>query len=902
MPESKPPILKHFRPEWLMSQLTCVTDAVITTDTQERVTSLNSVAESLTGWNQAEAVGVALKDVFRIVNTETRTTVESPTVRALRDGVNVELPKHTLLIAKNGKEYSIGPIDHSATPIRNVVGELAGAVLIFRDVSELCRQERAVHTALHFAENIISKLREPFLVLDNDLQIRTANRAFYERFQVEANGVEGRSIFEMGGGQWDITPMRALLNEVLTGHASVQDFNVEVDFPTIGKRLVLLNARRFGSVENHPDLILLAMEDITERKRTERALQQVQQRQRFILDSIPQKLATTKPDGSVDYFNPQWMEYTGLTFEQLQDFGWKQIIHPDDVGDHVREWLYATQAGEVFEHESRFRRADGEYRWHISRGVPMRNEAGQVAMWMGANTDIHDIKVIELALVDSEIRYRRLFETAKDGILILDTKSGRITDANPYMSELLGYSLEHFLGKEMWEIGLFQDKSANEAAVRTLQDEGYIRYEHLPLETSQGLQVEVEVVANAYQVDDHKVIQCNIRDITERSQLEKQMLEQVEALAGVHRRKDEFLAMLSHELRNPLAPIANAVQLLGLQKHEDPLQCRARTIIERQVGHLTRLIDDLLEVSRITTGKIHLQLERIDLNGIVALGIETTRPLIDKSRHELKVSLSSQPVWVYGDRARLEQVVVNFLTNAAKYTDDGGTIAITLEKDDEEAVLRVKDTGVGIAAELLPHIFELFTQSERSLDRSQGGLGIGLCLVQRLVNMHGGHVEVKSTVGSGSEFLVYLPMMMAHAVSPNSQKSISAGVSGVGLRVLVVDDNLDAAQTLGMLLEETGHDVQLACDGPTALQMTLAYRPHVVLLDIGLPGFDGYEVARKIRDDATLKDIVLVAITGYGHATDIRRSSEVGFDYHLVKPADFMKIREILATISGRSN
>lgn len=902
MPESNSPDLGHFRPEWLKSPLTSVADAVITTDTEERVTSLNPVAELLTGWSQAEAVGVALKDVFRIVNIETRTTVESPTVRALRDGVNVELPQHTLLIAKDGKEYSIGPIDHSATPIRNVVGELAGVVLIFRDVSELKRQERAVHTALHFAENIISTLREPFLVLDKDLQIRTANRAFHDRFQVETKGVEGRSIFELGGGQWDITEMRVLLNEVLTGHQPVLDYEEEIDFPKIGKRTLLLNARRFGSVENHPDLILLAMEDITERKRTEVALQQMQQRQKFILDSTPQKLATTRPDGSVDYFSPQWMEYTGLTFEQLKDFGWKQIIHPDDLDDHVREWLYATQAGQVYEHESRFRRADGEYRWHISRGVPMRNEAGRIAMWMGANTDIHDIKMIELALMDSEIRYRRLFETAKDGILILDTMSGKITDANPFMSELLGYSHEHFLSKEMWEIGLFSDKSANEAAVRTLQDEGYIRYEHLPLETSQGLQVEVEVVANAYLVDDHKVIQCNIRDITERSQLEKQMLEQAEALAGLHRRKDEFLAMLSHELRNPLAPIANAVQLLSLQKHEDPLQYRARTIIERQVGHLTRLIDDLLEVSRITTGKIHLQLDRIDLNRTVALGIEATRPLMDRSHHALQASLLSQPVWVYGDSARLEQVVVNLLTNAAKYTADGGTISIALAREDEEAVLRVRDTGVGIAAELLPHIFELFTQSERSLDRSQGGLGIGLSLVQRLVIKHGGRVEVTSTLGLGSEFVVYLPMMTAHAASPKSLESISAGDAGAGLRVLVVDDNMDAAQSLGMLLEETGHDVQLAYDGPTALQSALAYRPNVVLLDIGLPGLDGYEVARKIRGDATLKDIVLVAITGYGQATDIQRSSEVGFDYHLVKPANFMKIREILATISGRSN
>jgi len=901
MPEPRPEDASHFRTEWLMSNPTNVGDAVITTDTEGVVTSLNRVAESLTGWNQTEAVGVSLKNIFKIVNTATRTTVESPTVRAVRDGVNVELPKHALLIAKNGKEYPIGPVDHSATPIRNARGELTGAVLVFRDIAELCRQERAVQIALAYAENIIATLREPFLVLDESLQIRTANRAFYKVFHVERPETEGRSIYELGGGQWDFTRLRSLLDKVLSDHDPVHDFEVAIDFPTIGKRIMLLNARCFGSVEDHSELILLAIEDITERKRSEVESQQVQQRQRFILDSIPQKLVTTKPDGSVDYFNPQWMEYTGLPFAQIKDFGWKQFIHPDDVDEHVRGWLQATKTGEVYEHESRFRRADGEYRWHVSRGVPMRDEADQIVLWVGACTDIDDIKLVELALADSEIRYRRLFEAAKDGILILDTESGRITDANPFMGELLGYSHEHFLGKELWEIGLLSDKAANEVAMQTLHDNGYVRYEHLPLETNQGLRVEVEVVANAYREDHHKVIQCNIRDITERSQLEKQMQEQAEALADLHRRKDEFLAMLSHELRNPLAPISNAVQLLSLQKHEDQLQHQARTIIERQVGQLTRLIVDLLEVSRITTGRIHLQLERVGLNGVVERGIETTRPLMDQNHHELTVSISSQPIWVYADPARLEQVVVNLLTNAAKYTAAGGTIEISVQREAEEAVLRVRDSGVGIAPELLPHIFDLFTQADRSLDRSEGGLGIGLCLVQRLVEMHDGRVEVSSTMGQGSEFVVHLPIMTAPTLSPTSPEHIAPGSHGPALRVLVVDDNIDSAQSLGMLLEATGHDVQLAYDGPTALRAAMDFRPNVVLLDIGLPGLDGYEVAKRIREQPTLTNIVLVAMTGYGNSADQRRSDEAGFNHHLVKPADFIKIKGILATYSKKS-
>ncbi|RLS38517.1 MAG: PAS domain S-box protein, partial [Planctomycetota bacterium] len=985
MPDPRPEDALLFRPEWSRATLASIGDAVITTDTEGRVTFLNPVAQALTGWTQDEAAGVSVETVFKIVHPETRAIIESPTVRALKEGVNVGLTNRSLLIAKDGTELPIGPIDDSAAPIRNDKGDLAGVVLVFRDISELCRQERAVQVALAYAENIIATLREPFVVLDKSLRVKTANRAFYTIFHVEREETEGRFIFDLGNGQWNIPRLRTLLDEVLSNQQPVLDFDMEHDFPVIGKKLMLLNAHRFESVESHPELILLAIEDITEHKQSEVALEKknerlhllwetasvllsatdpdamlhgliakvgpqmgvdtyfnfmvddsgnalglvswegipediirsieqvpfghlikgtvalhrqpivathIQQSEdpkaewvkslglrayvcnplisdsvllgslsfgsrskddfdpdeltflqtishyvalayaklrtqaavsarekqfRFILDSIPQKITTTKPDGGVDYLNPQWMEYTGLTFEQLRNWGWQQCLHPNDVVEHVRRWQHSINTGEKFDCESRFRRVDGEYRWHLTRRVPMRDETGQIIMWVGANTDVHDIKLVEMALLDSEIRYRRLFETAKDGILILDTESGRITDANPFMSEMLGYSHEHFLGKELWEIGLFSDKAANEAAVRTLQDKGYIRYEHLPLETSQELRVEVEVVANAYREDHQKVIQCNIRDITERSRLEKQMQEQAAALEDLHRRKDEFLAMLSHELRNPLAPIINAVQLLSLQTNEGKVQQKARTIIERQVGQLTRLVDDLLEVSRITTGRIHIQQNRVGLNGIVERALETVRPLMDQHKHELTVTLSPQPIWLNADAARMEQVIVNLLTNAAKYTPDRGRISLTVQQEHNEAVLRVRDTGIGIAPELLPHIFDLFIQAERSLDRSQGGLGIGLSLVQRLVEMHGGRVDASSVLGQGSEFVVRLPVMVTPASDSQSPPEETAEPAGTSLRVLVVDDNEDAAQSLGLLLESAGHDVRIAYDGLSAV-------------------------------------------------------------------------------------
>ncbi|MFY9826888.1 MAG: ATP-binding protein [Thermoanaerobaculia bacterium] len=501
----------------------------------------------------------------------------------------------------------------------------------------------------------------------------------------------------------------------------------------------------------------------------------------------------------------------------------------------------------------------------------------------------------------SEVRYRRLFETAQDAIFILNGDSGRITDANPFISQLLGYSHAEFVGKELWEIGLFHDIEASRLAYSELKRTGYIRYDHLPLHTKDGRQVEVEFVSNVYEVDGETVIQCNIRDITERSRLERQTREQAVVLADISRRKDEFLAMLSHELRNPLSSILNAVYLLRLQRDEDLIQQQARNIIERQVGHLARLVDDLLEISRITIGNIQLRQERLDLRGIVERAVETVRPLIDRRQQQLAVTVPSEPVWLVADPTRLEQVVGNLLGNAAKYTEEGGSIWLTLEQK-AEAVLRVRDAGLGIAPELLPHVFDLFTQADRSSDRSQGGLGIGLTLVEKLVGMHGGTVQAFSAgLGLGSEFTVRLPLEVPQTrpYEPPVFLETSARLTGSS-RVLVVDDNVDAADSMATWLHLAGHDVRTAYGGPAALAAAVAYQPTLVLLDIGLPGMDGHEVARLLRQTPELENVWLIALTGYGRKTDFQRSREAGFDHHIVKPADPQKLRALLAELSNQ--
>ena len=396
-------------------------------------------------------------------------------------------------------------------------------------------------------------------------------------------------------------------------------------------------------------------------------------------------------------------------------------------------------------------------------------------------------------------------------------------------------------------------------------------------------------------------------DVSERSRLERQTAEQAQTLLILDRRKDEFLAMLNHELRNPIAAIFNAVQLLETVKNEAPAQLQGRRIIARQAGQLKHLVDDLLEVSRIKTGTIYLQKEPVSVHSIVAHAVESTEFFIKQRHHVLTVALPPEPLFLYGDAARLEQVVVNLLTNAAKYTNEGGCIWLSVEKQATlEAsavpliVLTVRDNGIGITPELLPRVFELFTQADRTLDRAQGGLGIGLSLVQQLVALHGGTIQAKSVVGQGSEFVVQLPALPQ--VLPALLVLSAAGISKpqsptTSCRVLVVDDNQDAAQSLALLLEMVGHQVSLAYDGPSAIQAASDFQPDVVLLDIGLPKINGYEVAQKIRQQDTLKDTVLVAVTGYGQEEDRKRSQAAGFDHHLVKPASFDEIETILAGI-----
>ena len=502
----------------------------------------------------------------------------------------------------------------------------------------------------------------------------------------------------------------------------------------------------------------------------------------------------------------------------------------------------------------------------------------------------------------SEIRYRRLFEAARDGILILDAVTLKITDVNPFMTELLGYSHAEFLGKELWEIGLFCDKEASQEAFQELQRTGYLRYEDLPLQATNGTLRDVEFVSNVYEEDSHQVIQCNIRDITERKQAEKERTlllaatqtarAEADSANGI---KDEFLATLSHELRTPLTSILGWSHLLTNNNLDKKQTGRAIEIIARNARAQGRLIDELLDISRIMTGKLCLDLSAVKLAPLIQAVIEDERPAAEAKSINLKAVLNSNIGPFLGDADRLQQIVRNLLANGIKFTPNGGDIQVRLERNDSHIAITVNDNGQGIAPELLPHVFERFRQADSSNTRSNGGLGLGLAIVRQLVELHRGTVTAESSGdNAGTTFRVMLPLPSFYEV-PNAEKtgpesgrnSPTTGPHSLsGLRVLVVDDELDTRELVAAVLTTCGAEVVSLGSATEALDQMERQRFDLLISDIGMPEMNGYDLIGRIRQLAEEDGgrTPAIALTAYAGIDDRKRALAAGYEMHIAKP------------------
>lgn len=601
-------------------------------------------------------------------------------------------------------------------------------------------------------------------------------------------------------------------------------------------------------------------------------------------------------------YNQQYYVLYGLREDEPhshEDF--LSIVHPEDRA-RVDASIQGMLAGERdYAVEYRVNRpADGCIRWFRGAGKARFDADGRPVRATGAVFDITARKEAEDGLRAALARQEATFENAAVGIADV-AFDGRFLRVNDRLCAIAGYSREELLGMTFSEVTHPEDLEADLVEARRLKAgeiqsyamiKRYLRKDHTPIWAN----LTVGVARRPDGLPDYFVVV--VEDITARRGAEERLLESEAALKEADRRKDEFLAMLGHELRNPLAPIRSGLHVLQrLAVFENEKARQICDMMDRQVDHLIRLVDDLLEVSRITRGKIELKKKRVDLATVIKQAVEISMSLIAKGRHELTVALPSEALTLDADPVRLTQVLANLLNNAAKYTESGGSIVVTARRERGEAVLSVKDNGVGIRPELLARVFELFSQLDGSADRAQGGLGIGLALVRNLVEMHGGRVEVCSAgvVGQGSEFTLWLPLAGKEEGESRPQDDV-ATVLRTRRRVLVVDDTRDVADSLALLLKTLGAEVRVAYDGESALGALAEFNPEIALMDLGMPEMDGFETAKLLRRQPGGKSVKLVALSGWGQNEDRRLSEEAGFDQHFVKPMDVKALEALLVS------
>lgn len=542
-------------------------------------------------------------------------------------------------------------------------------------------------------------------------------------------------------------------------------------------------------------------------------------------------------------------------------------------------------------------------RWYEVHAYPAPNG---VSIYFRNVTDEQTAAEERDRVVDDSDRQRRIYEAAlsntPDFVYVFDLQE-RFIYMNEALLTMYGKTREEAFGKtclelgyEPWHAEMHGREIATVAATRKP-----IRGE-VPFTGTNGRRIYDYIFVPVFGPQgDVVAVAGTTRDVTERQQAEQAIRDQAERLKESDRAKDEFLATLSHELRNPLAPLRNSLSLLRMAGNHDAKTAPIHEMMERQVNHLVRLVDDLLEMSRISRGTFALRKERVEISAVVRNAVETSQPLMQAAKHTLEVSLPDQPLWVEGDAVRLAQILSNLLDNAAKYTEDGGKISVTVTAETGSAgtvAIAIRDNGTGIAPDALPRMFEMFIRGDRTSARGQGGLGIGLALARRLADMHGGTLEAKSEgVGKGSEFTLRVPLAASQA--PAASKAGEENAQLPRQRILVVDDNRDAGDSLAMILQFLGADVRIARDGPEALKTYDAYDPSVVLLDIGMPGMDGYEVARTIRAKYPQRHAAIVALTGWGQENDRRTARDAGFDHHLVKPAELATLQALLTSLES---
>ncbi|MGD9633030.1 MAG: PAS domain S-box protein [Pirellulales bacterium] len=774
-------------------------DAVISTDAQRRITYMNGVAETLTGWRYYEAENLPIERVFHIINEQSRSLAPDPIAQVIATRAIAALANHTILITKEGGER---PIDDSAAPIFDEQGQMIGAVLVFRDVTQRREAEQVTQKLAAIVEHsddaIIGKNMAGVITNWNQ-----AAQRLYGYTAAEAIGQPIRIIVPQDHvGELNEIMRRLKAGERIEAWDTVR---VRKDGTRVDVSL------RISPIKNRAGEVVGASKvarDISQRKRNEESLA-------FLAEASGALAALTDRESAL-----QQVAHLAVPF-----FADWCVVYCCGSGEQMLPVAYSHRNPAKVETLSQF--------LHLAPFDPDAPTASAAALRTGQPQ--------LMAHVPGDLLPR--INTNPESLHLM-----RELDPRSMLSVPLSIRGE--------TIGV----------MTFVVSESNRRYTQLDVRLAENL---AQRVATAI----------------DNSQLFRSVQDAV-------RQKDDFLAMLSHELRNPLAAIGYATALAQLPGAD--AQSDVFPVIERQVTHLKHLIDDLLDVARISRDKINLKLESVDLAQIARDAAESVRPLMEEKHHQFLVEISSELVPVLVDVTRAEQVMVNLLTNSAKYTPENGRVSLFVAAEGAQAVIRVSDNGIGLAPEIVPKVFDLFAQGDRTLDRSQGGLGIGLTIVRKLVEMHGGNVSAHSAgTGQGAEFLVRLPLAAQRLRTIEQVPEMTAPANNKQ-QLVVVDDNVDTARLSAMMLRTQGFDVDTAHDGESALELIRAKRPDGVLLDIGLPRMNGYEVAKALRNEGFAGK--LIAVSGYGQAEDRRRSQEAGFDHHLVKPVDH---RHLVALLRG---
>lgn len=837
----------------------------------------------MTGYSAEE---LTLRSISDLTHADDRDTTAALLQQLSRGEIPV-ISIETKMLRKDGSTFW----NHlNVSLLRRAAGQAPRASAIFRNISARKEAERK----LYEAEERMRLATQAAGVFAWDVDLLTGTIRYSENMgQLFGYETLPEKFFSVAGATAVIHPddREGVIQASLPAFEQSGTFSAECRAESAdgGYVWVHCNGTVVRDAYGHPARFVGIVQNIEDRKRAEQALQASQERLSRAIQIETVGVIFFKTDGRVTEANDAFLRLSGYSRRDLE-LGlvrWDRMTPPEWMPRSLRAVEEFERMGRTAPYEKEYIRKDGSRWWALFAATRIAADEGVEFI-----IDITKSKLAEEKLRESEERFRTIADSSPVMIWVTDD-AGRIEFVNRSYLDFFGITRARAAQLEWSEIVHSDDREYLKAFSAALRDRQPLhararvkRHDH------QWRWIESRGNPRLGPAGEVTGYVGSSADITE-------LIKSQEAMREADRRKDEFLATLAHELRNPLAPIRNSLQILRLTGDSKPATEQIYEMMERQVNQMVRLVDDLLEISRITRGQIELRKERVSLTTVIQSAVEVSKPLIEDACHHLAISLPPEPLTFEADPVRLEQIVSNLLNNAAKYTNPAGRIWLTAQRESNNVVISVRDSGIGILPDMLPRIFEMFTQVEHSTSRTHGGLGIGLTLVRSLVEMHGGNVEARSEgPGKGSEFIVRLPLddnPRTEMVRDNMQHSGQLS----SRRVLVVDDNRDAADSLGKLLNLAGAEARAVYNGFAALEALPTYQPAVLLVDIGMPEMDGYELARRVRQLPECGDLTLIALTGWGQAEDRQRSQAAGFDFHLTKPADFNTLQMLLDSLKG---